>query len=244
MAILDVLNERDELRGALGRHSVMLGALVLMLFALPLLDWAPGRGARFPILFCLVLLAAVYVNRTQRWILWLAVVFGFGAVSGLAIEQATGVDAARIVADILGVALLAVTTLVLLNTLVKTRTVQLDTIIGGVCVYLLLGLCYAVVYRLVIDLDPGAILQGGTALVAAPEDASALPARLLYFSLVTLTTVGFGDITPQTELAQMLSATEAVTGQLYLAIFIARMMTLYLTSELSRRGGDGPIEPV
>ena len=179
MAILDVLNERDELRGALGRHSVMLGALVLMLFALPLLDWAPGRGARFPILFCLVLLAAVYVNRTQRWILWLAVVFGFGAVSGLAIEQATGVDAARIVADILGVALLAVTTLVLLNTLVTTRTVQLDTIIGGVCVYLLLGLCYAVVYRLVIDLDPGAILQGGTALVAAPEDASALPARLL-----------------------------------------------------------------
>ena len=241
MAILDELNERDEQRGALGRHSVMLGALVLMLFALPLLDWAPGRGGRFPILFCLVLLAAIYVNRTQRWSLWLAIVLGFGAVSGLAVEQATGVHAARIAADLLGVALLAFTTCVLLNTLVKTRTVSLDTLVGGVCVYLLLGLCYAVVYRLVTDLDPGAILQGASALAASPGDASSLSARLLYFSLITLTTVGFGDITPHTELAQMLTATEAIVGQLYLAIFIARMMTLYLTSQLSLRGGDGPV---
>ena len=238
MGILEELNERDEQRGALGRHSVMLGALVLMLFALPLLDWAPGRGTRFPILFCLVLLAAIYVNRTQRWMLGLAIVLGFGAVSGLAVERATGVDAARIVADVLGVALLGFTTLVLLNTLVKTRLVMLDTIVGGICVYLLLGLCYALVYRLMIDLDPGAIVQGGSALVASAGDASSLPARLLYYSLITLTTVGFGDITPRTELAQMLTATEAIVGQLYLAIFIARMMTLYLTSELSRRGDD------
>ena len=223
--------------------SVMLGALVLMLFALPLLDWAPGRGARFPILFCLVLLAAIYVNRTQRWILWLAIVLGFGAVSGLAVEHATGVDAARIAADVLGVALLAFTTLVLLNTLVKTSRVRLDTVVGGVCVYLLLGLCYAVVYRLVIDLDPGAILEGGSALVASSADASSLPARLLYFSLITLTTVGYGDVTPHTELAQMLTASEAIVGQLYLAIFIARMMTLYLTNELSRGDGNGPARP-
>lgn len=237
-AVLDELSERDQQRGALGRHTVMLGALVLMLFALPVLDRAPGRGVRFPLLFCLVLLAAIYVNRTQRWILWLAVALGVGAAGGIAIEQATDVAAARIAADLLGVTLLAFTTLVLLNTLVRARSVELDTIVGGICVYLLVGVCYALVFRLVIDLDPGAIERGGVALAVSTTDGSALPAQLLYFSLITLTTVGYGDIMPRSELAQMLCASEAIMGQLYLAIFIARLMALYLTNGPSRRGED------
>ncbi len=241
MEILDELTERDEQGGALGRHSVMLVALILMMFALPVLEWAPGRGARFPILFCLVLLAAVYMNRTQKWMLWAAIFVGGAAAVGLATAHATGSGTLRITAEVLGLILLAFTTFVLLNTLLQTRRVVLDTIVGGVCVYLLMGLCYAVVYRLLIDLDPGAILQGGNPLAVLPDDPSSLPARLLYFSFITLTTVGFGDITPHDELAQMVSASEAIMGQLYLAIFIARLMTLYLTNELSRRGGEGPV---
>lgn len=241
MEILDDLSERDEQRGALGRHSVMLGALILMMFALPVLEWSPGREARFPLLFCLVLLAAIYMNRTQKWMLWAAILVGGAAAIGLATAHATGSGALRIAAEVLGLILLAFTTFVLLNTLLQTRRVVLDTIVGGVCVYLLMGLCFAVVYRLLIDLDPGAILQGGNALAASVDDASSLPARLLYFSFITLTTVGFGDVTPHDEIAQMMAASEAVMGQLYLAIFIARLMTLYLANELSRRDGGGPV---
>ncbi len=246
MTILERLAARDRQGGALGRHSVMLASLIFMFVALPLLEWAPGRGTRFPILLCLVLLAATYVNRTQRWILWAAVVLGVGTIAGLAIAHTSGSSGARIIAELLGLGLLGFTTFVLLNTLVQARYVKIDTLIGGICVYLLIGLCFALVYRLLVDVSPGAFVSGGEALAASLDDPSTLSTRLLYFSFITLTTVGYGDITPHDELAQMLSASEAIIGQLYLAIFIARMMGLYMGNGRARardRGADSDTLP-
>lgn len=234
MKILEMLAVRDRQGGALGRHSVMLASLVFMFIALPMLEFAPGGGLRFPILLCIVLLAATYVNRTQRWILWAAVILGVGTISGLAIAHTSGSTGARIVAELLGLGLLGFTTLVLLNSLVQARDVQVDTLIGGICVYLLIGLCFALVFRLVVDLTPGSFISGGEVLEVTPDDASTLAARLLYFSFITLTTVGYGDVTPRGEFAQMLSASEAIIGQLYLAIFIARMMGLYMGAGRAR----------
>lgn len=241
MKILESLAARDRQGGALGRHSVMLASLVFMFVALPLLGSIPGGERRFPILLCVVLLAATYVNRTQRWILWAAVILGVATIAGLAIAHSSGSSGARIIAELLGLGLLGITTLVLLNSLVQAREVQVDTLVGGICVYLLIGLCFALVFRLLVDVSPGAFVSGGQALAASSDDVSTLSARLLYFSLITLTTVGYGDITPQGEFAQMLSASEAIIGQLYLAIFIARMMGLYMGTGRARardRGAD------
>ncbi len=234
MSILETLAARDRRGRALGRHSAMLASIVLLFIALPLLEWAPFGGKRFPILLCLILLAAIYVNRTQRWILWIAIALGAATLVGLAIGHGSGSSEARIIAELLGLGLLGFTTLVLLNSLLRSRIVDADTLVGGVCVYLLIGLCYAMVYRLLIDFSPGAFFSGGEALEATSGDPSSLPTRLLYFSLVTLTTVGYGDITPRGDLAQMASSSEALVGQLYLAIFIARMMGLYMGNERAR----------
>ncbi len=219
----------------------MLASLVLLLVALPLLEGTAGGVRRFSILLGLVLFAAVYVNRTQRWTLWLAVVLGVGTFVALAIAESSGSSAARAVAHLLGLGLLGFTTFLLLNSLVQTQTVDRDTLVGGICVYLLIGLCFALVYHLMIDFSPGAIVAGGEAFGAATHDSSELSARLLYFSFITLTTVGYGDITPHGEIAEMVSASEAIIGQLYLAIFIARMMGLYMGNDRSRardRGAD------
>jgi hypothetical protein len=234
MSMLESLAARDRQDRALGRHSVMLASLVLLLIALPFLEWVPGGGTRFPLLLCLVLLAAIYVNRTQRWILWIAIALGSATLVGLAIGHSSGSTCARIIAELLGLGLLGFTTLVLLNSLLRSRDVHADTLVGGVCVYLLIGLCFAMIYRLLIDFSPGSFVSGGEALVASPGDASSLSTQLLYFSVVTLTTVGYGDITPRGDLAQMFSSSEALLGQLYLAIFIARMMGLYMGSDRAR----------
>ena len=116
----------------------------------------------------------------------------------------------------------------------RARDVELDTVVGGVCVYLLIGLCFAMIYRLLFDLAPGAFVTGSEALEGSPGDESSPSIRLLYFSLITLTTVGYGDITPHGDLAQMASSSEALLGQLYLAIFIARMMGLYMGNDRTR----------
>jgi len=148
-------------------------------------------------------LAATYVNRTQRWILWAAVILGVGTIAGLAIAHTSGSTGPRIIAELLGLGLLGFTTFVLLNSLVQARDVKVDTLVGGICVYLLIGLCFALVFRLLVDVSPGAFVSGGEALAVRPDDVSSLSTRLLYFSFITLTTVGYGDITPVSDEARL-----------------------------------------
>ncbi len=92
-----------------------------------------------------------------------------------------------------------------------------DRLFGAIGLYLLLGLTWAAVYAIVAASVPGAF-------------AGSLPTRptlydLGYFSLVTLTTVGYGDITPAAQVARSLAASEALIGQLYPAIIIARLVS-------------------
>lgn len=213
-----------------------------MLVALPLLEWSAGRGLRFPIVFSLVLMAATWVNRTQRWILVAAILTGLGALAGNAVSLADGSIVPRIAGDLSGLALLGLTTFVILNSVVRTRRVDLDTVIGGICVYLLIGLSFTMIFRFLIDLDPAAFMLGDRPLGEASLDASSQPARLLYFSFITLTTTGLGDIRPTSEIAQMLTAGEALAGQLYIAIFVARLMGLHIEAGRLRTERDDPDE--
>ena len=70
---------------------------------------------------------------------------------------------------------------------------------------------------LITDFDPGALLQGDQPIVRSAADSSAHATTLLSFSFVTLTTLGYGDVMPQGDVARMLSVSEALIGQLYLA---------------------------
>jgi hypothetical protein len=94
---------------------------------------------------------------------------------------------------------------------------------GAIAVYLLLGLAWAFVYE-VIDLHwPGAFVPAAAMGASAPDDASS---RFIYFSLVTLTTVGYGDITAMHPVARSLVTLEALIGQLFPAILLARLVSM------------------
>jgi hypothetical protein len=95
-------------------------------------------------------------------------------------------------------------------------------------VYLLFGLCFAMVFIVTFELQPGAFLSSGEAIVRSPSDTSAHATELLYFSFVTLTTLGFGDITPVGDIPRMFAVSEAIIGQLYLTIFVARLVGMYV----------------
>jgi hypothetical protein len=223
----------DESEGALGRHSVLLASLVVLLVALPVGNVLSGGDTSFSILLAVVLMAAVFVNTPQRWGSLAASIIGFGAIVGLAAAAMTGALALRILADALSLALLGFTTLLMLNSLIYARRVSADTIVGGICVYLLIGLCFAMMYGLVCDLEPGSIVEGEPpiAITRAMSGEFSHATKLLYYSFVTITTLGYGDITPRTEFAQMLAVGEAVIGQLYLAIFVARLVALYVAGD-------------
>lgn len=101
----------------------------------------------------------------------------------------------------------------------KRKTVDGNALLGAVCVYLLTGLIWAILYKIVADLWPHSF--NGISDEAIFDD-------LLYFSFVTLASLGYGDITPVSPIARTLAYLEVITGQFYLAIMVAGLMGIYM----------------
>jgi hypothetical protein len=106
--------------------------------------------------------------------------------------------------------------------------VTFDRILGAVALYVLIGVVWAEIYPLVYMRVPNA--YGGIPNTRTPPDRS----TWVYFSFVTLTTVGYGDITPVAHAARSLAILEALIGQLYPAIVLARLVSLHTAG-----GGSG-----
>ncbi len=96
---------------------------------------------------------------------------------------------------------------------------------GGLCAYLLLGMAWASAFEFVEYLHAGSFH-----FVYAPGNVDELSSKLNYFSFSTLTTVGFGDVTPLTSYARSLSTAEAVTGQLFPAVLMGALVAMALQS--------------
>ena len=101
--------------------------------------------------------------------------------------------------------------------------ITIQRISGAVVVYLLLGLMWALAYQLIELQQPGSFN-----FADAPAIGDTLSARLVYFGFVTLTTLGYGDITAVSPVARTLAMLEAVIGQLFPAILIARLVSMEL----------------
>jgi hypothetical protein len=99
--------------------------------------------------------------------------------------------------------------------------INIHRIIGACGTFLLLGLVFAQAYKLLALHVPNAFAIGG-----APIDAAAMQFKYAYFSFITLTSTGYGDITPVHPYSRSLAAFEAIMGQLYLAVLIARLVGL------------------
>ena len=99
---------------------------------------------------------------------------------------------------------------------------------GGVVLYLNIAVAFTAAYRLIAELNPGAF----TALAQGQTEAAKATA-MLYFSFTTLTSTGFGEILPVHPFARSLANLESVMGQLYLAVFLARLVSLHVGSRRS-----------
>jgi hypothetical protein len=113
----------------------------------------------------------------------------------------------------------------LLRFIFSAHHVTRDVLIAGVTVYLVLGTVFIPIYTQLEALSPGSFAYN-TAL-GDVQNASILWTRFLYFSYATLTTLGYGDITPLSGPAQALAVTEAIIGVLYIAILMARLVGVY-----------------
>ncbi len=116
-----------------------------------------------------------------------------------------------------------------LRAVLRQKVVTGETISMSISVYLLFGLTWGILYILIFQLNPHAFnFPARPVLYSEDQFSSAFPA-LIYFSLTTLTTTGYGDITPLTLQARYAAVAEGVTGQFYLAILVARLVGMQIS---------------
>ena len=211
------------------RFGVLLTSLILMLF-LPFLLGSGLESVLTPVLFTVVLLSSLSaVADTPRH-------FRVGAalaIPGCGLIVASSLLTSpnlSVLAEITALLFLGYTAIAILGFVLRAQRVDLGIVLGSVCVYLLAALMWGVGYQLVEQLRPGSFSMPGH------EADGALRNALQYFSFVTITTLGYGDIQPVTRFARMLSALEAIVGQLYLVILVARLVGLHTALESAKRG--------
>lgn len=153
---------------------------------------------------------------------------GFTAALGWVIKADEPVFAFQIGRQVLAGVFFANAMLRILGHLFAARRVTLDLIAASLCVYLLLGLLWAVLYSLVDTTHARAFIVPDRDGPTAMRIDLGRSVEVIYFSFATMTTLGYGDIVPKVPVARMLAALEALVGQLYLAVLVARLVGMHI----------------
>ena len=211
------------------RFNYLLTTLLGLFIVSPFFQ-AEGTMAFRPIMPLIYTAAMIVIFRTivennkEFYILAGTKIFSFG-LDMLALFHLVPVfdHAFHILASLIQIVLIFLVIIHILRWLFSVEKVDKDTIKGGISVYMLLGLAWMALYRFIYALNPNSFsVQFGEAW------------EFMYFSFTTLTTVGYGDITPVSSFAMMLTNLEGMAGQLFLAIFIARLVGLHIAHNLKQ----------
>ena len=226
------------------RFYILLGALTSLLFFTPLVgEFVPTAMPTLSrvvitLLFIFMLMSAVVAVAETRFTTRIATLLAVPLVMLELLQMIFPRNVILISAYLLAIVFLGYVVTVLVRYLFKTEEVSTNTICAAVCAYLLLGILWAMVLSSVAVVSPHAFAHPGAdahpALIRFGDEDSI---DAMYFSFVTLTTLGYGDIVPTSATSKMLVSMEAIMGQLFLAVLVARLVGLhiaYATAEKQR----------
>jgi hypothetical protein len=210
-----------------GRFSTVQLLIALGLFFIwaPFVEEIEGGELIVSALFSLVLLAGVVAVADSKRVLVIAIVLAIPAIAGRWMNHFRPDLVPPGVFLTAGLILIAFVVANLLRFVLRAPSVNADVLCASISAYLMLGLMWTLAYWLVDQLTPG----GAFSFNANTGTRSINGFTGFYFSFITLSTVGYGDITPVSRIARWLAAMEAMTGLLYVAVLIARLVSLYST---------------
>jgi voltage-gated potassium channel Kch len=169
-----------------------------------------------------VICASIYVLSANRVTVWLGVL-----VAGLFITLEARLwpldpQVRRVLQDSITMGFVLWVLVVVLREVFRPTTTERDAVIGALCGFVLVLMVFMRLHGLLEALSPGSYHTDGPPL--SERSDVTLIAVFQYFSTVTVTTVGFGDIVPVTPAARLATGLEAIVGQLYLAVVIATLV--------------------
>jgi Ion channel len=198
---------------------LLLLSLLLAILLTPVLDrgdW--GRLVLAAVTFIPVVLSIVRLSQIKGWV-WPSVLLALGNMIFVLAGNTFRSPTLTGIRWVFLAAFFVLTAAGLFSYLKNSRTVAQAQLYTAVNIYLLLSLVWAALYLAIDAFSPGSIQVG-----SHPADRQT---ELLYFSLVTLSTIGYGDIVPLSGEARILAALEGVTGVLYIAITVALLVSRF-----------------
>ena len=215
--------ERWQLTKQTPRFALLLAAMFLQILLAPIIVASPVGMAGARIVTGLVLVAALLATGARRIpIALFVVVITFHMLASLRPEPWL-----EIAATVLRIAFLAYVCGRVILRVLSERNVSYDTLAGAACGYMLLGLIWGEFYILTELALPGSFEIPASFRIGPDADPRA---SLLYFSFITLTTVGYGDMHPNNPGAGGLAVSEALVGQLYLAMTVASLVGMHIAN--------------
>jgi hypothetical protein len=235
------------------RHSALLVAIIAAFAVRPLVgDSGAGSGLFGVVLVSLLLVALYNINvdqlvgergrliaqsRRRRILGWtLAIAAATERIAIVFDPHSPMLNLAGAVCWLLFSAFVTVSEL---RSVLKQREVTGETVCMAVSVYLFMGFTWGFLYAVMYQRHPEAFGGIASSTIAHPSVIQSVFPVLGYFSLTTLSTIGFGDITPLTLQARYAAVAEGITGQFYMAILVARLVGM----QMSRSAAQPPANP-
>jgi len=208
--------------------TTLLVSLLAYIFFLYPLGWIGSFRPVTTAFFSIILITGAITASRNR--IFRTLVFSWGLLSFILLwaKYLVPYQTLIFVSNCLGLFFLVLLTCLILGQALREGPTTSPRIMGAVAAYLLIGMIWSVAYYLIALLIPGAFSIHEPSASGGRES---LQSQLFYFSFVTLTTIGYGDISAVHPIVRMLVILEGVVGQLFPAILIARLVSLHVQSK-------------
>jgi len=216
------------------RFRNLLIWLFLYLVLSPFISNLPHAGLLFQCSFTAVLLAAVYAihkedSSSLPALLLMVILIGLIWLNGLKL-----LNISIIAIDLLLIVFLGLLVITFGRYILAAGRVNSELIAAALCLYIFIGLFWAGLLILLQSCEPGSFVGSGLDKVKTLKEEFQ---HFNYLSFITMTTLGYGDITPKTPKAMALCQVEAIIGQFFTAVLVARLVGIQVAQQLS---GGGP----
>ncbi len=186
----------------------------------------------FGILFSTIVFCAAWVIQRGKWLLPLTALLAVLSLIGVWTNLLLNLNHTLMIIEYaLFILFFLLITIIVLSNVVGHKVVTLNTLCGAICGYLLIALTWALAYVLMFYLNHNAFHMPDV----DPNRFAMSSQLFIYYSFVTQSTLGFGDITPLSKIAETFSWLQAITGQIYLTVWLAQLVGLHIANKTANK---------
>jgi hypothetical protein len=225
------------------RFAVLLATQLVLLVAVPAVQiWKTGRSPvimrlLIGLLFIALVLSTLVAVSDRSRLRWAIYLVGIPTLLLEVLDMAQLGESVHVASHLISVVFLGLVIYAVLQFIFRSDRVDSNVLFASLCVYIMLGTLFAYLYAFLECVAPGSfhIAEEGLRNAAPLDIGGTQSVNTFYFSYVTMTTLGYGDIYPVSAIAKMTATLQSILGQLYLTVLVARLVGQHIAHSQTQR---------